>query len=167
MAKPILTHAELLRVLDYNPETGLFYWRVRLGARGNPGSVAGSSTDQGYRMTRIGGKRYLLHRLAVFYTTGEWPTTDVDHINRDRSDNRWSNLRVVTHAQNHQNRAVGRANKSGSRGVCWAANDRRWRASITVGGKSVYLGNFKEKEDAIAAREHAERKMFTHSPLSV
>ena len=164
MAKPILTHAELLRVLDYSPETGLFYWKVRLGARGKPGSVAGTLTDRGYRKVCIGGKIYALHRLALFHATGEMPTFDVDHVNRNRADNRLVNLRRATNAENQQNRVTGVLNRSGVLCVYWLTKQRRWLASIMVDGKSIHLGYFSEKEDAVAARTHAELERFTHSP---
>lgn len=163
MADNILTADELRRIMSYDPETGLFTWLTRIGARGNPGSTVGSPTDQGYRMTRICGKQYLLHRLAFLWMTGEWPSDSIDHINRNRADNRWSNLRVVTHAQNHQNRSKGKNNKSGVLGVCWSRRDGRWIASITINYKRKSLGHYTNKDDAIAARKAAEQAMFTHS----
>lgn len=125
--KPELTHARLLELLHYDPDFGEFRNRVRRGMTGRAGAVSGNARHSGgYRQMQVDGVVYLCHRLAWFYMTGGWPPPglEIDHINRDRTDNRWSNLRVVTRSFNSSNRAPYRQRRSWSRrsracdGVC-------------------------------------------------
>ena len=95
------------------------------------------------------------NRVAWLLMTGEWPEYEIDHINRDKSDNRWVNLRAVTHAQNARNGPIPRHNKSGFRGVHFASHAKRWRAQIHVGNKTHSLGYFATAEEARAARDQA------------
>lgn len=83
---------------------------------------------------------------------------DVDHINRDPLDNRRSNLRIVTRAQNAKNRSIGRANTSGYMGVGWYKHYQNWRARITTDGKKVFLGYFESRESAARAYNNAAKK---------
>ena len=83
-----------------------------------------------------------------------------DHISGDRLDNRRGNIRFVTRTQNGQNRGTGKNNTSGHVGVYWSKKERKWSARITVDGKDVSLGYFRDREDAIDAREAAEIKYF-------
>ena len=99
MAETIVSDAERVReLLDYNPETGDFISLGRGRGRGSRyfGCVVGYRRPDGYVAVYFGKKQYLAHLLAWLWMTGEWPKNDVDHINRNRSDNRWSNLRDVT-----------------------------------------------------------------------
>ena len=97
--------AEWLRaVLDYDPKTGLFHWRIdRGGRKARIGALAGSFDATGYIQIMIDGKNYKAHRLAWLYVTGNWPIGDIDHLNGERANNRWSNLREATKSINQQN----------------------------------------------------------------
>lgn len=90
-----LTRNRLWAVLNYNPISGLFYWKCKdkLGSHVIIGNVAGGLDEKGYIRIRIDGKKYRAHRLAWLYTFGVWPTLQIDHINRVRDDNRICNLR--------------------------------------------------------------------------
>ena len=91
--------------LKYDPETGDFS-RIRvIGHRFKVGDKAGTVNKQGYVRIMMFGMGFQAHRLAFYFMTGELPPSDleVDHINGNRSDNKWSNLRLVTHAVNMQN----------------------------------------------------------------
>src|SRR5690348_8900862 len=101
--RPSLSQAHLKELLRYDPETGKFFWLVRARRRSRIGDEAGSDHGQGYIEIGIEGRRYLAHRLAWFYMTGEWPPEMVDHKDLCRSNNRWANLRLATHGQNVQN----------------------------------------------------------------
>lgn len=137
-----LTIERLKELLHYDPETGVFTWiLVRRGGR--PGKEAGNIHKvHGYRSLMIDSKEHKCHRLAWFYMTGEWPKEHVDHINSDRSDNRWCNLREATHSQNMMNRGRLPQNRSGLKGVSFNKQSGKWRSEGECGGKRFYLGAF-------------------------
>jgi len=92
--------AELRKRFQYNPETGEM--------RGPSGRVLKAKHNKGYLIvTIVSAPRVitLQHRMAFALTVGRWPHM-IDHINRDKSDNRWSNLREVTASENQWNRAA-------------------------------------------------------------
>jgi hypothetical protein len=98
-----MTQDELKRLVRYNPETGAFIRLVSTGKGARVGDIAGSvDPKSGYVQLWVGRQHFRAHRLAWFYMTGEWPSL-VDHINGDRSDNRWANLRQATKSQNAAN----------------------------------------------------------------
>jgi hypothetical protein len=84
----------------------------------------------------------------------------VDHINRDGLDNRVCNLRFATFSQNNMNKGIARNNTSGCTGVDWSRSVGKWRARIKLKRKTIELGYFTEKKDAIKARKQAEIKYF-------
>lgn len=152
--------AHLEQVLTYDPMTGLLRWRIRTHGHGgaiNPGDVAGSDKD-GYIQIIVGKKPYRAHHLAWLLMTGEWPPAgqDVDHADRNRSNNAWSNLRLASRAQNNVNTSGRRNNTSGCPGVSFRKDTQKWHARITYEGKVILLGNYEKKEDAIAARRAVE-----------
>ena len=108
-----LTQECLKRLLDYDPKTGVFTWRVRTG-RSRPGAEAGTLHPSGYRFIKVGHKSRAAHRLAWLYVYGFFPH-EIDHINGSKADNRLANLRVVSHRQNGLHRH--RANRSSKLGV--------------------------------------------------
>jgi len=155
---PELTGEQLRDVLDYDPETGLFSWRVRPATCMRAGDKAGTATVRGYISISIAGRGRLAHRLAWLYMTNEWPTGHIDHINGNKSDNRFCNLRQATPQQNTYNRKISRVNTSGFKGVS-AGRNGKWQATIRVGGRCKYLGEFTTPEQAHEvyiewAREH-------------
>lgn len=158
-ATPALTQARLRGLLNYDPDSGIFTWADRrYGVRQN--LVAGTLKPSGYVRIGIDGRMYSAHRLAFLYMTGEFPCGDVDHINHDRSDNRWGNLRVASRAQNLGNASLSKRNKSGFKGVSWNKQSRKWQAHICVGGRSKFLGLFIDIEKAAAAYASAAREHF-------
>ena len=155
--RPELTAEYLRSVLAYSPETGIFTWKVSQARRIRVGDVAGSPNGRGYLAVKVRGQIYKAHRLAWLYGLGEWPKLDIDHINRNRSDNRIANLREVTHKQNLQNAGKYSHNTSGHTGVYWLKQSSKWRAHIKHNYKYIHLGCFTTIEDAIAARKAAEK----------
>lgn len=106
-------------------------------------------------------KKISMHRLIMFGLEQKYTlSNEVDHINGIKYDNRRSNLRNVCHANNMKNRPLSRNNKSRHTGVFYLTKKDRWVSTIIVNGKSIYLGSFKEKEDAIDARTKAEEEYF-------
>lgn len=149
-----LTSERLRELLDYDPETGVFTNRFSRGAA-KAGAVAGRSIgSSGYLRIMVSGRHYLAHRLAWLYMTGEWPKEEVDHINRDKIDNRWANLREATRTDNAINQI--RSSRALPRGVRRAKS--RFQASLKVDGQFVHLGNYATPEEAHAAYLDADKR---------
>lgn len=150
----MITHAELLRKLDYNPETGIFIRKSRRGVHLKNPRVAGCLTASGY--VRIGVNNIVMfaHRVAWFYHYGEWPNHYIDHINRNKSDNRISNLRLVDCAMNMHNIGVRKVNTSGYVGVYFmrGAKLKQWSAYAKIRGVNHYIGSFMTAKEAGDAR---------------
>lgn len=160
-SKPLPPLEELQKVLSYDPETGVFIWRCSKGTQ-REDSVAGSiNSSLGYRIIQLNGVRWYAHRLAWLFATGEDPgNLTVDHINRDRRDNRLVNLRLATHTQQNVNQGLASNNKSGFRGVSWSKVNNKWLASIAINGKGKHLGYFATKEEAAEAYQKAAADYF-------
>lgn len=140
----------------YSAGTGIMVWS-------KSGKRAFNSADaNGYRKGQVMRKTLLAHRVAWAIYYGEWPEGEIDHINGDRADNRISNLRDVTKSENNKNAKRSRRNTTGHIGVYWESLRNKWRADITSGKKTVCLGRFDKKDDAIAARRAAEPQYGFH-----
>ena len=149
--------SRLRALLNYDAATGVFRWLVAPNRRIKPGSVAGCLDTKGYRYIICDGRRYLEGRLAWFYTTGAWPKDQIDHIDGNKSNNRFANLREATQSQNMQNQR--RAMRSNKIGVLGVSLDRgKFRAQIWFDGKQKFLGYFATAEAAHAAYLAAKRK---------
>lgn len=161
----MITHKELTSSLNYNPETGIFTWKIASGSA-SIGKVAGFKTNSqaDYLSIRINGKSYLCHRLAWFYMKGCWPKGLIDHINGVKNDNRISNLREVTRGQNKTN-SVSSSN-TGIKGVHLLKGKNTYKVMFKLKGKSICLGYTDDIELAelmsIAFREkyHGEFACF-------
>lgn len=143
---PSLTIERLEELLTYDPETGIFVFRVERGQK-PVGTVAGYFYPNGRCQIAIDGEDYFRARLAWFWMTGEHPRREVDHKDGDPGNDRWVNLRLATTSQNHANRRGYSA--SGFKGVY--RDKKTWAANITINGKVRHLGNFKTPELAHAA----------------
>lgn len=137
MAKTDLTAQRLRELVHYDPETGAFTWRVKPNQNIRVGATLGCLRN-GYLCTKVDKHQCYLHRLAWLYMTGDWPVHCIDHIDGNRANNAFSNLRDVTMTVNLQNRhAAAKTNKScGLLGVC-RSTGQRWRASIRVNGQHI------------------------------
>lgn len=155
-----LSQSDLIRMLEYIPETGDFYWR-NSGPGRKKSLYAGSMVPNGYKRIQINGTFYLNHRLAWLYVYGEWPEKQIDHMNHNRSDNRIENLKLADIAENARNRSLHPKNKSGANGV-EELRPGKWRATIKVNKKSIHLGFFYSFEEAVTARKIADEKYGFH-----
>lgn len=144
-----LTAERLRELMHYDPVSGIFTWRPGspLSARSSKRRV-GKVTKKGYVQIGIDYERYLAHRLAWLYMTGEWPLDLIDHRNLQQSDNRWANLRPADYSGNATNRTRRRDNKSGCKGVSWHKQTNKWTVNITHKGTLYYLGLFTDIQDA-------------------
>ena len=156
--KKELTQKRVKELLSYDPETGVFIWNICRNRLAPVGGIAGADTSNGYRRIVIGGREYLAHRVAWFYMEGYWPEHEIDHINRVKNDNRWKNLRHVSRQCNLRNQKLSYVNKSGVTGLCHCGRSKKWHVAIGVGGKSVWLGDYKSKHKAAMVRWEAEKK---------
>lgn len=167
MTKPkeiALSQEEVRRILTYTPSTGEFvwnycsdksrYWNARFANK-----PAGCQHTRSV-IIRTNGRGYKAHRLAYLYMVGYVPE-EVDHINKNPFDNRWENLRAVTHQENTRNAKQKCNNTSG---VCWHYASKKWVATIGVDGRKEHLGLFRTLEAAQQARKRAEAHYgFTNS----
>lgn len=161
----MITAERLRELMSYDPERGEFrFLRRPKNNKARVGDLVAGHPRGGYLRVRADGKFYSVHRLAFLYMTGKWPTDEVDHINRDRADNRWSNLRAATRAENMQNKSVYR-NKRTSQipGVSWYARSKRWKAQIQISGKKFGLGYFESEQEAAAAYAAAKKTLHPFS----
>ena len=163
MTHSSLTQERLKTLFDYNPITGQFTRKVKIKHRA-AGTLVGTPGTRGYLQCSVDGEVHKVHRLAWLYVYGVWPTGQIDHINHVTSDNRIVNLRDVSCAENHQNRARKTKSASGYLGVTWHKRDKRWQAYIELDGKSTHLGLFQNLADAVAARQQAEVLYHPHRP---
>lgn len=162
--EPELTAERIRELLDYDPNTGIFTWRIKRSGTALAGSVAGWMRPDGYLVISIDDKPYKAHRLAWLLATGKWPTRAIDHINQIKGDNRICNLREVNASESCQNRPLFRNNTSGFRGVSWHKKVGRWFAYIKHLGKRHFLGYFDTPEEASAAYKEAASRLHTHNP---
>lgn len=166
MQEKMPSHAELKRLLDYDPESGVLIWRFREGNNSFNARDAGTwalctPMKNGYLCGRINRKTYYAHRIAWKWCYGTEPQF-LDHINHDRTDNRIANLRAVSKQENCKNVSKGKRNTSGHVGVIWDKRRGYWVAAIKINGKNIHLGRFVDKSDAVDARKNAERRFGFH-----
>jgi len=145
MPNEVLTQELLKELLNYDPDTGIFTWKVFRGG-GSPkvGEIAGSPVTDGYIKIKLAGKLRAAHHLAWLYMTGELPV-ELDHIDRNPANNRWENLRKATSHQNAHNKGKYKNNTTGYKGV-FAAPSGAWHARIRVEGRLKFLGTFSTPE---------------------
>ncbi len=155
--KSELTQKKLKELLHYDPETGIFTWKVRAANRIRSGDVSGHKNKKSYIVIGIDGKSYKAHRLAWLYVYGYFPKNDTDHIDRIKHHNWIKNLRDASRACNLRNCGNRKNNTSGIKGVCWDKKMEKWMARIAINGKDKHLGRYKDFDDAVCARLAGEQ----------
>ena len=154
----MLTQERLKELLFYNPETGIFTWKVKRPKR-SIGSVAGCVKVYGYRYISVDGTVYFAHRLAVLYMEGYVPENEVDHINRRRDDNRYGNLREATRQCNARNCSMNSNNSSLVKGVHYDNTRGKWFVQVGLDGPPRFLGRFGDFLEAAYHRYAVEQCM--------
>lgn len=154
-----LTQDRLKELIDYNPETGIFLWKVDRTNKTKKGMFAGRlNKKSGYWQIGIDSNNYYAHRLAFLFIDGYLPENGLDHIDRDKLNNKWNNLRETSTICNMRNRNIFKNNKSGITGIHWHKSTNKWYSKITALGKQICLGVFDNLIDAARARWEAEIK---------
>jgi hypothetical protein len=134
-----LTQEYVKSILEYDPDGGDFIWLRSIGSNAKY-STAGYLSGQGYWYVKISRLKYQRGRLAYFYMTGEWPE-EIDHIDRDMSNDEWGKLRAATRARNEYNIGIRKDSKNQYKGV-YRVPGGRFGAQIYVDYKRMYLGHF-------------------------
>lgn len=174
---PVTVLCELLRL---DQEVGRLYWRERTpahfgGTKYSPERTAktwnkkfagkealAAIHSKGYRQGTIINRHFYAHRVVFALYNGCWPSEEVDHINGNPADNRPSNLRCVTRAENAQNMSTHSDNSCGHMGVYKCKRRGKWMAQIYVKGRHIHLGQFDDIDQALQARKQANEKFGYH-----
>lgn len=144
-------------IFNYDSETGVITYKKARGNRA-AGSEAGVLNKEGYRRVTINKRQYLAHRIAWAIHHGEDPgELEIDHINKDRTDNRISNLRKCTRTVNAQNTA--------GKGACFTRNG--WQCDVTHNGKHHYIGRFKTEAEATAAYRSKKQELINSETYNI
>lgn len=149
-----MTQERLKELLDYDPETGAFRWRVANSRAVKVGQVAGCIKSDGYAGITVDGRRYMAHRIAWFYVYGQFPKHYIDHKNHIRSDNRLYNLREATPSESAAHRGCWR------NGLKGCHLNGRWQARIRKNSKHIHLGYFDTEQEAHEAYMKAAKELF-------
>ena len=144
--------SEVAKLVSYDKSTGVF-------RAVSSGRVLCTKHPRGYVRVKVGGFDVLAHRLAWYIEHKQEPKL-IDHINRVKADNRIANLREATPSQNQCNRGVQSNSSSGFTGVAKTRQGDKWQAYIKLDGKRSHLGVFAKLEDALAARQSAEKELM-------
>lgn len=165
----MLTQKRVHELLDYDPVTGIFVWRVdrRVKTGGGvsvKGKQAGRIDRNGYRHIGIDNEHFNAGVVAWVFVTGKMPTNEIDHKNLIRDDNRFVNLREATRSQNMANRIQPLGKTTRFRGVRKTQKSPnaavRWLARLQVNKKPVYLGYYASEESAAIAYDLAAHEHF-------
>lgn len=171
-SNPLPSREVLNQLLRYEPEEGKLYFRPRpleffTAEKHSPahscakwnsrwaGKEALTKLNVGYRCGRLLYQYVLAHRVIFKMMTGI-EAVEVDHIDGDRANNKWKNLREVDGSGNRRNAALRSDNKSGQVGVVWHKKNRKWQVGMNIDGKFVFLGQFNNLDMAIQVRKEAE-----------
>ena len=157
----IVTPQRLRELLGYDPDTGLFTWVKAPSNRVKAGDTAGHRAN-GYITIRLDGQLYAAHRLAWLYMTDTWPPEHIDHRDRDRSNNRWVNLRAATLAQNNRNTGMRRNNSTGFKGV--SRHGPTFRAECLADGQRLRKSGFATAE--LAAQWIQQQRATLHGEFA-
>lgn len=168
----------LNKYLNYNPITGIFTWKERQESDFNNNKKNGNACftwntrfknkkagciNRGYIIIRLNNTNYQAHKLAYIFMNGNNEEyDDIDHINKNPTDNRICNLRPVTRSQNMQNSNIQKNNTSGITGISFNKNKNKWEAYIKLNKKRYNLGIYSTLLEAAQKRYQAEKEYGFH-----
>ena len=158
----MITYEEARELLDYDPYTGELRWKKYRAGNAKAGDVAGYKRFDGYIQVTINRTKYYAHHIAWLLHHGNWPEDQLDHKDHDPSNNKIENLRAASYSINLKNQALRCDNTSGTCGISWDTDRRKWTARIKVGPKYKFLGRFDDLEEAILMRMLANEKYGYH-----
>lgn len=156
----------------YERKTGCLFWKKRplrhfsgrtAWKKWNTryaGTKAFITVVKGYRYSSIDGVRYAAHRVIWKLETKKEPPVMLDHEDRRRGNNCFTNLRSASYSQNMSNTSRRTLNSSGRQGVYWRSGRQRWYAYLTKNRVQIWLGSFKKRSAAVQARTVAEQRYF-------
>lgn len=161
----LVSRERVLELLDYDPGTGIFTWKVRRTPLTKIGSCAGSLDKDGYRCISVDERTYKAHRLAWLVVYSIWPRDQIDHINGVKDDNRIDNLREATNAENKRNSERYTNSTSGYKGVSYHKDRKKFQAYCQSScGIQRYLGLF--STDVEAARAYDDFARVEHGEFA-
>jgi len=147
------------KIFEYRE--GELYWKIKPAKRISKGSLASRPMHTGYKRVRYDNKPYYAHRVIYEMFFGPIPKNmEIDHIDRDRSNNNIDNLRIATKSQNKANRALTSRNSSGYKGVYWSKQKKKWHVQTSFGGERKHIGFFDDIEEAALAFEREFNSRF-------
>jgi hypothetical protein len=155
----ILTAQKVREILHYDPDTGVWTWLRPPAKNILVGSVAGTISVHGYRIITFQGVKYRSGRLAWLYMTGEWPVEEIDHDNRDKTDDRWCNLLDKSRSNNALNRDLQVNNFSGTRGIHFDTARGLWQVQVKKDNVSHFGGRYDDYNEAVIARDELASKL--------
>lgn len=150
----VLTQERVRELFDYSDGVLIRKIKVR---KVLPGDIVGKKTSHGYYRVGIDKVLYQVHRVIWLWHYGYFPEHTIDHINRNKIDNRIENLREASKQCNMRNSNVKKCNRSGVTGVSWQTDNKRWDAGIRINKKSIHIGSSKDFLEAVAMRLAAEQ----------
>lgn len=154
-----IVQEDILKSYYYNPETGLLYRKLA-----NKLKLTGCESN-GHLSVTIKSRNFLVHQVIWLYMTGEWPDGFIDHIDGNRKNNKWDNLRVGSNSENMQNLKTAKANNKSTGKLGVTAQNDKFIARITLNGCQTYLGTFDTLEDAQQAYIEAKRNLHSFNTL--
>ena len=158
----LISHKALQSLLDYDPNTGQFTWKVDRRPNIKAGDVAGTVKPTGYIAIMISRKMYSASRLAWFYSYGTWPVNTIDHKDRQPGNNRLSNLQDVPIKVNCENKGLYSNNQSGFNGVIYRKKVGKFQAFVTHNYKWTSLGYYSTAEEAGKVSAAARDALFSN-----
>lgn len=140
----------------YDPHTGLLWIKLSKYSR----VVGRSKSNSKHLQVGILGKMYSVHRIAWLLSYDSFPSCEIDHIDRNPTNNKLTNLREASHQENKFNRTKYSTNTSGFKGVVWVKDKKKWRAGICLNSKFIFIGYFSSPEEASKAYEVKASELF-------
>ena len=158
---PNITLEYINEYLTYDASTGNLYQRKKR-PKIQVGALAGGLNRKGYRYIQLDGRKYPAHHIVWVIETGIFPKKQIDHIDGNKLNNKFSNLREVTNKQNTENRGKQRNNKTGYKGVSFNNRLKKYVAQIQHNNQPIYIGIYATAYDAHLAYEAKAKELFTH-----